>query len=175
MFRDRVEQFKSGDSYNVSHMVLKKFNFRYFLQTSKETVVTPIPSLNIESEASTLLKTSKVGLKVAEFTQVRKIDVFKPCPSCSAKFELVKENERFVWCRCNSKIKRTRFALVKSRFQAEVEFLLKEDQYIWATIFSSAFELKEDLPSKESVEEYLSDLENIHVTVDVEKNHHSSK
>ena len=47
----------------------------------------------------------------------------------------------WVLCKCTSRIKQSRLAVVKSKFQAEVEFLFKTDECMWAMLYSSAFEL----------------------------------
>ena len=40
---------------------------------------------------------------------------------------------------------------------------------MWAMLYSSAFELPRNLTTEEEIEEYLSDLESIEITIDVEK------
>ena len=160
---------ESGSSYELSHMVLKSYNFRYHMHTSGLSEMRKLPDLKIQSVAGNVLKQSKLTMKIIEFTQVRNIDVFKICPSCSKKFKLVNKDKRFVWCECGAKVKRTRFALVKPSFQGEVEFLLKEDEFLWETIFSSAFSDPGPFTTKKDVENFLTDIANMNITVDIDK------
>ena len=169
LFEDQVNQLVSGSSYKLTHMVLRSYNFRCYMHTFNQSVITKIPDINIKSVADTLLKKNKVVVKIPEFTQVRKVDIFKPCPACNKKFKLVKQDEKNVWCGCGSSIKHSRFAAVKSIFQAEVEFLIQEDEFMWASLFSSAMKLDTNLSTKDDVEKCLTNKEQMTLTVDMEK------
>ena len=70
LFREQVESFSSGKSYELSHMILKKYHAKYYMHTSSESKISQIPDLQLTSVASSLLKNSKVKIEIAEIASV---------------------------------------------------------------------------------------------------------
>ena len=102
LFNSQIPKLTGGKTYELSHMVLKKFQGTHYMRTLKDSKITVITDLQIHSKDEELLMKHNlsIAITVQEFTSVKDLQLYYLCPNCNGKIKPGQENLKtivFLW------------------------------------------------------------------------------
>ena len=90
------------------------------MHTLKESKITVMTDLQVDSKSEKLLTNHKFLIIVKEFTSVKGPQLYYQCPNCKGKLSPIQENVKAVSCSCCSTTKKSR--LSQQMYSCIVEF-----------------------------------------------------
>ena len=138
------------------------------MHTLKESKVTVITDLQVDSKSEELLTNHKFSIIVKEFALVKGPQLYYQCPNCKGKLNPILENVKAVSCSCCSTTKKAR--LSQQMYSCIVEFN-QDSNFCWETLFCNV--LKEvfpvDNPTEDEIQTFLMDTENFQIKSDTKR------
>ena len=111
LFITQISKLTCGKTYKLSHMVLKQFQGTHCMHTSKDSKITVITDLQIDSKGKMkMLIKHNLSITVQDFTSVKDFHMYYLCSNCKGKINSVQENVKTALCSCGSTTKETRLS-----------------------------------------------------------------
>ena len=171
LFRNKLNMFQDGKSYQITHIKLNRFRGNVHVSLTSDSEVTEIEPI-INAAKKEVRKT----INVDQFASIRNVKFSYICRSCRKDIQLPDENEGMEKVQCgNAKCgARAQISKLKTRFMAEVNIDLPDGSDVWLTILDK--ELSQVLSNNtssftdvENVENALEEMRDFQLEVDMER------
>ena len=167
LFEGQLSKVTTGKCHQLTHLVLKQYQGQPYVHTSRDSLMTEIEDLSIESSANQYLTGARV-ITIKEFTGVKDIAIFDVCPAKKNRLKVVRQTTAAVWCECGAMVKKAR--LGEKSYSVFVEFE-DEGKFVWLQVLSD--ELKKifpnPTPNATDIQDFLCEVENLSCLVNEDK------